>query len=252
MKNRLFIFMNILAISSAHAMDIKKHTPQLQNINDKQTLITFKKKTKTFEYWMFHRKNTTFGENRLFEYVDQTKGLTPINSIKLPENNRTSICLAYISNLEKRYVEPTKYVMLGALVLYDTHILKDNYIKIVTDYYTQNIPQPIRPQKPLRCEKKEKKPQERGSVLMEELFTLIETHGTPSDLEIVTTTEDWHLLQNPFSQEAPAPEEVVSLQSSKSPKRIHFSLSRRPSGNIPKLSARNPTIRKNCQDKKSS
>lgn len=251
-KYKNFIFMSILGMSTLYGMDVKKHTPQLQMVTNKDTFITFKKKTKPFEYWMLHKRDALFGENRLFEYIDKHKCLTPINSVNIPSGDHASIHLAYISNLEKRYIDidHKKYVMLGAFLLYDSRILIDNPIKVLTNYYAQNIPKPIRLPKLLlqkemahaSCAKEEKEPQERGSVIMQNLFELIETHGKPEDLRILTTAEDLELLCGNSSKEYPIAE-IISDEQPK-PKRSRHSLSRRPSGHIPKLSTRKFSTRK--------
>lgn len=246
--------MSALAINSFYGMDVKKHTSQLQIITNPETRITFKKKTRSFEYWMLHKRDTIFGENRLFEYIDKHQRLTPINEITIPSGDRRFVQLAYISNLEKRYIdtEHKKYVMLGAFLIYDSRILPGNPITALTDYYySQNIEKSIRspkllPQKeiaPPNYAKEKTEPQQRGSVIMQNLFDLIDNHGKPKDLRIVTTQEDLQLLLQPCLPIKPSSNSLPK-EESEIPKKKRQSLSRRPSGLIPKLSARKTTIKK--------
>jgi hypothetical protein len=248
MKYKHIIFTSILAMNTLYGMDKKKHTPQLQIITENTTPITFKKKTHPFNHWMLNKRNTIFGENRFFEYIDKHKGLTLTKEVNIPSDNHTSIHLAYISNLEKRYINHEKFVMLGAFLVYDSRILVNNHIKVLTDYYSQKIPKRIRPPKVLSQKEitttsfveGKKETQERGSVIMQDLFQLIEDHGKPEDLLVVITEEDFQLaLGNSLEPSSePSPNEQP-----KTPKKRH-SLSRRPSGLIPKLSTRKSTIRK--------
>lgn len=253
MNYKHFIVTSILAMDTLYAMDEKKYAPQLLEITSKETPITFKKKTKPFEYWMLHKKNSTFGENRFFEYMDKQKGLTLIETIVIPSNDRSDIRLAYISNLEKRYINHKNFVMLGAFLLYDSGILIENQITILTDYYHRNIPQTIRPQKSLtqtaitasNSTKDEKKTRERGSMILRELFNLIETHGEPKSL-LVMIPEDLLLLNNTarkkYSSESSEPDEQP--KAPEVTKKSQSSLSRKPSRHIAKLSGRSLSTKK--------
>jgi len=245
-------------------MDTLKHEPQLQEITNPKALITFKKKTKSIEYWTQHK---SFEKTRLFEYLDTTKGLSPRGTIKaptethnIPSNRSNPLNMVYISNLEKRYISYEKFVMFGAILTYYPNILHDNPITLLTHYYNEHIPKHIRPKKaepqttitPANKHKKEKKTQERGSVIIQELFKLIDSHGTPAGLQVLLSEEDIQLLLGNQTQQKPSEEKLVPEESPKTPTRNRFTLSRKPSGKIPKISTKKPTTRNAPHDDKSS
>lgn len=237
MKYKYAIVTSIIAMSGLYGMDVKKHHPTMQIITNEQSLITFKKKTKPFNYWMKKRQNTIFGNNRLFEYVDGKKGLVLGDALIIPQDNH--IKLAYISNLEKHYLDHQKFVMLGAFLTYDSRILPNNHITLLTNHYAQHIARATRPPKPSPQIGDGTQTPQRGSVIMQNLFELIETHGKPEGLLVVIAEEDLELLH----ENSPKNHSIEETKPDKQPKRSRHSLSRRPSGRI-KLPTRKSTTRK--------